>query len=51
MWYMIVGEDYPDSLEKRSATREKHLTRLKILAEQKRVLIAGPLLLLFFEIV
>lgn len=43
MWYMIVGEDYPDSLEKRGAAREAHLARITKLADEGRVLAAGPL--------
>jgi hypothetical protein len=43
MWYMIVGEDHPDSLEKRGAAREAHLARITKLAVDGRVLVAGPL--------
>lgn len=43
MWYMIVGEDYPDSLENRDAAREAHLARLTKLADEGRLLVAGPL--------
>ncbi len=43
MWYMIVGEDYPDSLENRVAAREAHLARLTELNADGRVLVAGPL--------
>lgn len=40
---MICSEDVESSLEKRLATREKHLARLNELKDQDRLLIAGPL--------
>ena len=43
MYYMICSQDVENSLERRLATREKHLTRLNELKEQGRLLIAGPL--------
>lgn len=43
MWYMIVGEDNDDSLEKRLAARDAHLARLTALADEGRLLLAGPL--------
>ncbi len=43
MWYMIVGEDYPDSLENRGAARAAHLARITELNADGRVLAAGPL--------
>ncbi len=42
MWYAIIGEDNPDSLERRLAARDKHLQRLNMLTEQGRLLVAGP---------
>ncbi len=42
MWYSIVGEDVADSLERRAGAREAHLTRLKKLVEEGRLLVAGP---------
>jgi uncharacterized protein YciI len=42
MWYAIISEDIEDSLERRAGAREAHLARLKALAEEGRVLIAGP---------
>ncbi len=42
MLYAIIGEDMPDSLEKRLANRPPHLERLKALQEQGRLLLAGP---------
>jgi uncharacterized protein YciI len=43
MWYMIVGEDNENSLEKRLAARDAHLARLTELADEGRLLVAGPL--------
>jgi uncharacterized protein YciI len=43
MWYMIVTEDFPDSLAKRIAARPEHLLRLTKLHEEGRLLLAGPL--------
>ncbi|MEY4929267.1 MAG: hypothetical protein RL279_1006, partial [Pseudomonadota bacterium] len=31
MWYVIVAEDAPNSLDKRMAARPAHLTRLQTL--------------------
>ncbi|MDZ4202537.1 MAG: YciI family protein [Gallionella sp.] len=42
MWYAIVGDDVPDSLEKRLAARPAHLARLHALQNQGRLLLAGP---------
>ncbi|MFZ5502825.1 MAG: YciI family protein [Pseudomonadota bacterium] len=42
MWYAIVGEDVPNSLDKRMAARTAHLARLHTLQEQGRLLLAGP---------
>lgn len=42
MWYTIIAEDAPDSLEKRLATRPAHLARLDALQEKGRLLLAGP---------
>jgi len=43
MYYMICSQDVENSLEKRLATRERHLARLNELKAQNRLLIAGPL--------
>ena len=43
MYYMICSQDVENSLEKRLATRERHLARLNELKEQGKLLIAGPL--------
>ena len=42
MWYVIIGEDNENSLEKRIEARPKHLERLTALSEQNRLLVAGP---------
>ncbi len=43
MLYLIIGEDTPDSLEKRMASRPLHLERMKPLVDAGRVVIGGPL--------
>lgn len=42
MWYAIIAEDAPNSLEKRMAARPEHLARLSSLQDQGRLLMAGP---------
>lgn len=42
MLYAIIGEDVPDSLEKRLANRPPHLERLKALQDEGRLVLAGP---------
>ncbi len=42
MLYMILGEDGPDALPLRRATRPAHLEHLKALQIQGRLLLAGP---------
>lgn len=42
MWYVIIGEDYENSLEKRLSVREQHLQRLTTLQQENRLLLAGP---------
>lgn len=42
MLYTIVGQDAPDSLNKRRETRADHLARLQILQDEGRLLLAGP---------
>jgi uncharacterized protein YciI len=42
MLYAIVGEDAPNSLEKRLAVRPAHLARLDALQQDGRLTLAGP---------
>jgi uncharacterized protein YciI len=42
MFYAIVGQDVPDSLEKRLAARPAHLERLHAMQQAGRLLLAGP---------
>jgi uncharacterized protein YciI len=42
MWYAIVAEDAPDSLQLRLEKRPEHLERLKLLQQAGRLLLAGP---------
>ena len=42
MWYAIIGEDHPGSLDKRLAARPAHLERLQALQAAGRLLVAGP---------
>ncbi len=42
MFYAILAEDAPDSLERRLATRPAHLARLEKLRDEGRLLLAGP---------
>lgn len=42
MWYAIIAEDTPDSLEKRLAARPAHLARLNALQDAGKLLLAGP---------
>ena len=41
MLYAILGEDVPNSLEKRMAARSDHLQRLTRLRDEGRLLLAG----------
>ncbi|QYJ80031.1 YciI family protein [Shewanella acanthi] len=42
MWYMISAQDVENSLEKRLAARPAHLERLQEMANEGRLLVAGP---------
>lgn len=42
MWYAIIAEDAPNSLEKRLEARPNHLARLTLLKNEGRLLLAGP---------
>jgi len=43
MWYVIHALDREESLEARKVERPAHLARLKALADQGRLLVAGPM--------
>ena len=43
MWYVIHALDREDSLEARKAARPAHLERVKVLIDQGRLLVAGPM--------
>ncbi len=43
MFYALIGEDAPDTLDRRMAVRAEHLTRLQALKDEGRLLIAGPM--------
>ena len=43
MWYVIIGEDKPNSLDARLAARPAHLERIKTLQASGRVLLVGPM--------
>ncbi|MDX1488353.1 MAG: YciI family protein [Acidiferrobacterales bacterium] len=42
MWYAIISDDVANSLPLRAKAREDHLARLRELAGEGRLLIAGP---------
>ena len=42
MYYVIVGQDVKDSLEKRLSVRTDHIARLDALRDEGRLLTAGP---------
>lgn len=42
MFYAIIGEDVPGSLEKRLSARPAHIGRLQALKDEGRLLLAGP---------
>ena len=43
MFYALIGEDAPGSLDARMAARPVHLARLEALRDEGRLLIAGPM--------
>ncbi|MEW9570314.1 YciI family protein [Rhodanobacter sp. Si-c] len=42
MWFAIIAQDHPGSLDKRLAARPEHLERLNKLQDEGRMLLAGP---------
>lgn len=42
MWYAVLSEDHPNSLDARKRARPAHLERLTQLKDEGRLLIAGP---------
>lgn len=42
MFYAIISEDVPASLEKRKVARPAHLARLQALKDAGRLFVAGP---------
>ncbi|MBT9590542.1 MAG: YciI family protein [Thiobacillus sp.] len=42
MFYAIVGQDVPDSLDQRLSARPAHLDRLHAMQQAGRLLLAGP---------
>lgn len=42
MLYAVISEDVSNSLEKRKFVRPAHLARLQLLADEGRLLVAGP---------
>lgn len=42
MFYALIGEDVPGTLNQRLAARADHLARLQQLQSQGRLLLAGP---------
>ena len=42
MLYALIGEDAPNSLDKRLAARPDHVARLKALQAEGRLVLAGP---------
>jgi uncharacterized protein len=43
MYYAMIGEDLPGSLESRLRARPAHLARLEALRDEGRLLLAGPM--------
>lgn len=43
MLYAILGRDTPNSLDRRMSVRHAHLERLRVLLDQGRLVLAGPL--------
>ncbi len=43
MLYVLIGEDAPDTLERRLQVRPQHLARIEALRDEGRLLLAGPM--------
>jgi uncharacterized protein YciI len=43
MWYALLSTDREDSLEARKGARPAHLERVRVLVDQGRLLVAGPM--------
>lgn len=43
MLYMILGRDADDSLNRRAGARDSHLARIRVLLDEGRLVLAGPL--------
>lgn len=43
MFYVLIGEDAPGTLDARMAARPGHLARLEALRDDGRLLVAGPM--------
>lgn len=43
MWYVIYSEDVENSLSKRLQVREQHLERVRVLQNEGRLMVAGPM--------
>ena len=43
MWYVIYSEDVENSLSKRLKVREQHLERVRVLQNEGRLMVAGPM--------
>ena len=42
MWYALIAEDHPGTLDARLSARPAHLARLQALQAEGRLLLAGP---------
>lgn len=42
MWFAIITNDRPDTVEQRTAARPAHIARVRLLQEEGRLLVAGP---------
>lgn len=42
MWYAVISQDVKDSRAGRAEARQEHVGRLQALAEEGRLLVAGP---------